>query len=123
MSLRSVYLFLFLILSPVAFSQSAKKIAKQAKKDYKAKNYRAAIDGYTKALALKPNTYNYIVGRGTSHEMYAKLKEAIADFKQAITLKPKTGVLYMQVADLSIRLNDYNTAATYCDDLSFLDKK
>ncbi|MHB8259729.1 MAG: OmpA family protein [Bacteroidia bacterium] len=123
MSVRNVYLVLLLILSAISFSQSAKKIAKQAKKDYKAKHYQAAIDGYTKALDLKPNTYKYLVGRGTSYEMYAKLKEAITDYKQAITLKPKTEVLYMQVADLSMRLNDYNTSATYCDELSFLNKK
>ena len=123
MSLRKVCLSVFLLISFVAFSQSAKKIAKQAKKDYKAKNYQAAIDGYTKALELKPNIYSYLVGRGTSYEMALKLKEAIADFKQAITLKPNTEVLYMQVANLSMRLDDYGTAATYLDNLIGLDKK
>jgi outer membrane protein OmpA-like peptidoglycan-associated protein/tetratricopeptide (TPR) repeat protein len=123
MSLRNACLSILLVFSLVAFSQSAKKLAKQAKKDYKAKNYQAAIDGYTKALTLKPANYNYFVGRGTSYEMAAKLPEAIADFKQAIVLKPKTEVLYMQVADLSMRLNDYNTSATYMDNLLILDKK
>jgi len=123
MSLRNVCLSIFLVFSLVAFSQSAKKLAKQAKKDYKAKNYQASIDGYTKALALKPANYNYFVGRGTSYEMAAKLPEAIADFKQAIVLKPKTEILYMQVADLSIRLNDYTTAASYLDNLNGMDRK
>src|SRR5271168_913160 len=103
MSLRNVYLSILLVFSLLAFPQSAKKLAKQAKKDYKAKNYQAAIDGYTKALVLKPDNYTYLVGRGTSYEMALKVKEAIVDFKQAIVLKPKTEILYMQVADLSIR--------------------
>lgn len=123
MSLKKVCLSIVLLFSLVAFPQSPKKIAKQAKKDFKAKNYRAAIDGYTKALELKPNTYNYLVGRGTSFEIAAKLKEAIADFKQAITVKPGTEVLYMQVANLSMRLDDYGTAATYLDNLIGLNKK
>lgn len=121
--MKKVYLIILLLSSVFAFSQSAKKIAKQAKKDFKSKNYQAAIDGYTKALELKPNTYNFIVGRGTSYEMYAKINEAIADFKQAIVIKPNTEVLYMQVADLSIRLQDYTTAAVYSDNLIKLDKK
>ncbi len=123
MSLRNLCLSIFLVFSLLAFPQSAKKIAKQAKKDYKAKNYQAAIDGYTKALAIKPSSYNYLVGRGTSYEMSSKLKEAIADFKQAVFLKPKTEVLYMQIADLSMRLNDYSTSATYMDNLLVFDKK
>lgn len=123
MSLRNVCLSILLVFSLIAFPQSAKKIAKQAKKDFKAKNYQAAIDGYTKALALKPNNYKYIVGRGTSYEMAANLPEAIADFKQAIVLKPKTEILYMQVADLSMHLNDYATSASYLDNLNFLNRK
>jgi len=123
MSFRNLCLSILFIFSFVAFSQSAKKIAKQAKKDFKTKNYQAAIDGYTKALALKPANYNYFVGRGTSYEMAAKLPEAIADFKQAIILKPKTEILYVQVADLSMKLNDYNTSATYMDNLLVIDKK
>ena len=123
MWVKNISFLILLVFSLTVFSQSAKKIAKQAKKDYKEKNYQSAIDGYTKALAIKPTNYNYLVGRGTSYEMAGTLKEAIADFKQAIVLKSGAEKLYMQVADLSIRLTDYTTSASYLDNLVALDKK
>jgi tetratricopeptide (TPR) repeat protein/outer membrane protein OmpA-like peptidoglycan-associated protein len=123
MKLKNTYLLVFLLAATFAFSQSVKKIAKQAKKDFKAKNYQAAAAGYTKALALKPNVFAFLVNRGTSYEKINQPQEAIADFKQAITLKPTTKNLYMKVGDLSMGLGDYATAVTYLDNLIGLDKK
>ncbi|MFI5142055.1 MAG: hypothetical protein ACHQII_06830, partial [Bacteroidia bacterium] len=121
--MKNTYLLVFLLAATFAFPQSAKKIAKQAKKDFKAKNYQAAITGYTKALVLKPNVFVFLVNRGTSYEKLNQTKEAIADFKQAIVVKPTTKNLYMKVGDLSMSLDDYATAVTYLDNLIGLDNK
>ena len=87
--MKKIYLIIFLFVSLFAFSQSAKKIVKQAKKDFKAQKYQAAIDGYTKALVLKPNNFDYTVARGLAYERFAKPQEAINDYTAAIKVKPK----------------------------------
>ena len=106
-----------------AFSQSAKKVVKQAKKDFKAQKYQAAIDGYTKALALKPNSFDYTVARGLAYEKLAKPQEAITDYVSAIKVKPKTNRLYMKVADLAMSMSNYTLSAQYLDVLIAMDKK
>jgi tetratricopeptide (TPR) repeat protein/outer membrane protein OmpA-like peptidoglycan-associated protein len=123
MKLKNLYALVFLFVAMVAFPQSLKTIVKQARKDFKAKNYQAAITGYTNALQLKPNTFGFLVNRGTSYERTGKTKEAVADLRQAITLKPGAKNLYMRVANLSMSLGDYSTAATYLDNLVGLDNK
>jgi len=123
MSLRTLYTSILLLFVLYAFPQSPKKIVKQAKKDFKLKNYQATVDGYTKALELKPNDYNFILARALAYEKLPDLKKAITDYKQAITIKPKTKTLYMKVADLSASLNDYTTTAAHLDKFLLMDKK
>ncbi len=107
----------------VAFSQSAKKIVKQAKKDFKAQKYQATIDGYTKALVLKPNNYDYTIARGLAYEKLRKPQEAINDYTASIKIKPKTNRLYMKVADLAMSMSNYTLSAQYLDVLISMDKK
>jgi outer membrane protein OmpA-like peptidoglycan-associated protein/tetratricopeptide (TPR) repeat protein len=123
MKLKKGYLVIFLFISTLAFSQSAKKIVKQAKKDFKAQKYQAAIDGYTKALALKPNNFDYTIARGLAYEKFAKPQEAIDDYVAAIKVKPKTNRLYMEVADLAMSMSNYTLSAQYLDVLITMDKK
>ena len=116
-------MIIFLFTSLFAFSQSAKKIVKQAKKDFKTQKYQTAIDGYTKALTLKPNNFDYTVARGLAYEKFAKPQEAITDYVAAIKVKPKTNRLYMKVADLAISTSNYTLSVQYLDALIAMDKK
>jgi outer membrane protein OmpA-like peptidoglycan-associated protein/tetratricopeptide (TPR) repeat protein len=123
MKLRKIYLVIFLLISVLAFSQSAKKIVKQAKKDFKAQKYQAAIDGYTKALTLKPNNFDYTVARGLVYEKLSKSQEAINDYVSAIKVKPATNRLYMKIADLAMSMSNYTLSVQYLDPLIAMDKK
>ncbi|MEO8762472.1 MAG: tetratricopeptide repeat protein, partial [Bacteroidia bacterium] len=123
MLIKKIYLSLCLLLSFTLFAQSPKKAIKQAKKDFKLKNYQAAADGYTQALALKPNDYNFTLARALAYEKLPNLTKAIVDYKQALSIKPKTKAMYMKVADLSASLKDYTTAAAYLDKFLLMDKK
>lgn len=123
MKLKKIYLVAFLLLTAFAFSQTLKEATKQAKKDFKAKNYQAAVTGYTKALELKPGVFAFLVNRAISYEKLSQYKEAVADYRQAIALKKTAEKLYMKVADLSMSLGDYATAVLYLDILSGYDKK
>ncbi|HKC69514.1 MAG TPA: hypothetical protein VKG26_14860, partial [Bacteroidia bacterium] len=85
--MKKIYLVVFLLITAFAFSQPLKAVVKQAKKDFKAQNYKGAVDGYTKALALKPNTFAFLVSRAIAYEKLTQYKEAVADYKQALVLK------------------------------------
>lgn len=115
MKLKQLLLAFLLVFCFDAFSQSAKKTVKQAKKDLKAKNYQAAIDGYTKALELKPGNYGYILTRAGIYERYGKPAEALKDYQQALEIKPKDYKIIMKAGDLSAKLKDYKSAAMYYD--------
>ena len=107
MKLKKIYLVIFLLVSSFAFSQTLKAVAKQAKKDFKEKNYQAAVTGYTKALELKPGVFGFLVNRAISYEKLSQYKEAVADYRQAIALKKTAEKLYMKVGDLSMSIGDY----------------
>jgi outer membrane protein OmpA-like peptidoglycan-associated protein/tetratricopeptide (TPR) repeat protein len=123
MKLKKIYLLTFLLISSFAFSQTLKEVTKQAKKDFKAKNYQGAVAGYTKALELKPGVFNFLVNRAFAYEKLSQAKEAVADYRAAIALKKTAEKLYMKVADLSMSLGDYATAVLYLDILSGFDRK
>jgi len=123
MKLKKIYLLTFLLISMFAFSQTLKEVTKQAKKDFKAKNYQGAVTGYTKALELKPGVFNFLVNRAFAYEKLSQAKEAVADYRAAIALKKTAEKLYMKVADLSMSLGDYATAVLYLDILSGYDRK
>src|SRR6185437_12968985 len=123
MKLKKISLVAFLLLTAFAFSQTLKEATKQAKKDFKAKNYQAAVTGYTKALELKPGVFGFLVNRAISYEKLSQYKEAVVDYRQAIALKKTAEKLYMKVGDLSMSIGDYATAVLYLDILSGYDKK
>ncbi len=116
-------LFAFLFLSVSAFSQSPKKLVRQAKKDLKLGNYQAAIDNYNKALEQKPNYYRYLSERALVYEKWKRFPEALKDYKSCLDLKPKDKKLIMKVGDFSMLLNDYAGAIGYYDRICVIDKK
>ncbi|HXB42036.1 MAG TPA: tetratricopeptide repeat protein [Bacteroidia bacterium] len=118
-----VVLLTFLLFSVTAFSQTAKKFAKQAKKDFKVGNYDAAAANYTKALELKPNYYRYLNERARSYEFGKKYSDALKDYKSCLSLKSSDKKLLMKVADLSMGLNDYAEAVTYLERITTSDRK
>lgn len=54
--------------------------------DQKEKNFQAAIDRYSEALALYPGDPNLLANRGESYLKMGKLQNAAADLKKAIDL-------------------------------------
>lgn len=113
--LKKTYSLLCLMLTFTTFAQSPKELVKQAQKNFISKNYVTAIYYYTKALELKPQDFNIIIARAIAYEESHDIPNAINDYKQAVALKSKEEELYIKVADLSISINDYNTAAMYLE--------
>lgn len=118
-----IFLSIILFLSLGLYGQTAKKFYKQARKDFKEKRYDDAIEKYTKALELKPNYFRYLNERALAYVKAGKKEEALKDYKSALNLKSKDKKLMMNVADLSMALNDYASAVDYLDRIIAIDKK
>src|SRR6266496_895322 len=106
---RAILLFLISI-SITAWSQSAKKFFKQAKKDIEARNYKDAEFNLTEALRLKPNSFAYYLLRAQTRETLSKAQDALDDYMVCIAIKKHAKDLFMKAADLNIKLNKYEEA-------------
>jgi outer membrane protein OmpA-like peptidoglycan-associated protein/tetratricopeptide (TPR) repeat protein len=109
-----LYLLAFFV-SLGLFAQSPKKYFKQGRKDFKERNYEAAITNFTKALELKPNNFKYLQERAKTYEAWKKYPDALKDYKSLVNLRDRDKKLYMKVADLSMQLEDYPGAIDYLD--------
>ena len=78
----------FLLLN-VVYAQSAKKYFKSAELFIEAKNYKAALESFTKSIELDPAYTDAYVGRGDAYANLKMYKEAIADFEKASAFDTK----------------------------------
>jgi tetratricopeptide (TPR) repeat protein len=53
-----------------------------------ARRYAAAVDAYDKALRVKPDDPDMLYARGLANAEAGKVDQAVADFRQVLTLKP-----------------------------------
>lgn len=54
----------------------------------------AALEDYTKALAIAPDTVTYLIDRGSALDVLGKYEEAEAEFTKALKLDPKSALAY-----------------------------
>ncbi|MBS1646853.1 MAG: OmpA family protein [Bacteroidetes bacterium] len=113
--MKPVVLLFSLFFSTLMVAQSPKKIVKQAKKDFNNQHYKEAADGFSKAIQLKPNDYKLFMARALAYEKIPDTLLSIADYKQAVELKPKDKKTYMKIADLAMATHDFKTAVTYLE--------
>ena len=73
-----------LLLSPaVVFSQSPKKYFEAAEKFELGKNYKDAVDNYSKAIDMDPKYEKAYLGRASAYEKQNRKVEAIEDYKSS----------------------------------------
>jgi tetratricopeptide (TPR) repeat protein len=102
-----------------AENAEAAKIAKQAGDAAAAKDWNRAVDGFHKAAEMdkkfEANYFAALVQRGAAYREQQKFPEAIADFTEALKVKPndadtheRRAYAYMQMKDMDKALADYN---------------
>jgi tetratricopeptide (TPR) repeat protein len=81
----------------------------------KLSQFDAAIDAYTKAISIKPDT-SYYTGRAGVYGKAGDFQNAIADFNRALAIYAaafiyeRRGDLYMQTGDYAAAVKDYTQA-------------
>ncbi len=98
-------------------SDSALRLAIRASKEYSAKNYKEAIELYSKAIEIETDNADYYDSRNIVYYNMKKYKEALADNNRAIELEPDNayyydsrGITYQSMKKYEEALNDKNKA-------------
>lgn len=109
-----LYTSLFFILHSVfVFSQSASSLIKEAEKLQTDKKYIEAIEKYSKALELKPNSKDAFEGRSECYIKNNEFDKASNDFKYLLNMKPHNINYIMGLADCYLNMNRIKTAIEY----------
>jgi tetratricopeptide (TPR) repeat protein len=66
-----------------------------------------AIVGYTHALALKPNSAEFYVNRGTAYAKEGDHDRALADYDRGVALKPDNANAYLNRGAAYVEIGDY----------------
>ena len=74
------------------------------------KQPQAALQSYSKAIALSPQTEEYYWYRGTLYYYQDKPKKALADYEHLIKLNPKNHLGYLGRANIKFNRKDYESA-------------
>ena len=114
-----------LLLAPAvraAENAEAAKAAHDASEAAKNKDWMKAVEGFKRATEADhkwaPNYFAALVQRGAAYREQGKFPEAIADFTEAIKIKPDDADTYERRAYVYIQLKDYDKAlADYTDSL------
>ncbi|XP_046752518.1 DNA polymerase interacting tetratricopeptide repeat-containing, protein of 47 kDa isoform X1 [Diprion similis] len=92
--------------------------------NFKYKNYRLAIMGYTEGIRTKckdddlmAQLYN---NRAAAHYMLQNYRSSLNDCKHALKLKPDYPKAWNRAANCCSQIKDYDQCITYCD--QFLEK-
>lgn len=76
----------------------------------KLKDFEGALDDYSKAVELNPNTENNIVSRAKANYKLKLYKNAIEDYSRVIELNPNNSYYYRLRAESKLNLKQYSYA-------------
>lgn len=112
----SALLVLLLVLASLAGSgQTADTLLKQGNEAFEKKDFRAAVNSYSKAIDLDPNNSEAYCVRGEAFLRLESWEEAIVDYSMAIQLKPKYAEAWYGRA--MARLSNGSRQENVCADL------
>ncbi|KXZ53876.1 hypothetical protein GPECTOR_6g794 [Gonium pectorale] len=93
-----------------AVAKEAEAAKDEANKNFKAKHFIAAIDGYTRAIELNPNNAIYWANRAAAHIKLENYGAAVADAEKATEVDPKYIKGYYRRGDAHFALGKYKLA-------------
>ena len=103
-----------IIISVSTFAQSARQYSKAGKEFIEAKNYKDAIEQFSKAIALAPKEADYYMLRAKAYEKNNNLSSAYDDVIRALAFD-KDVDNYFEAGLLAFSLKRYDDALTHLD--------
>ena len=86
--MKSILIAITLLVSGLAYGQTAKEFVTRAQDKVDLGDYRGAIADYSKAIELNPNDAEAYSSRGVAKHHLEDYRGAIADYSKAIELNP-----------------------------------
>lgn len=97
-----------------AENAEAAKIAREAGEAAKAKDWNKAVEGFHRATEMDrkyaENYFAALVQRGAAYREQQKFPEAIADFTEALKIKPGDADTHERRAYVELQMKDYDKA-------------
>ncbi|XP_057774291.1 protein SGT1 homolog [Salvia miltiorrhiza] len=87
-------------------------LEKKAKEAFIDDHFELAVDLYSQAIALSPNSADLFVDRAQANIKLQNCTEAVADANKAIELDPSNAKAYLRKGVACIKLEEYQTAKT-----------
>lgn len=107
---KIVLINLLLAFNVIAYSQAYFQHLKKGEDAYEAKNYTEAIDYFTKVIEVKSDHDKALNYRGLSYEQTKEFDKAIADLKNAVTLKEKEAEYHANLGRVYYKAEKYTEA-------------
>lgn len=76
------------------------------------KNFKKAVEDYTKAIELEKNKARAFTNRGFAYEKLKEYDKAIEDYKAAISILPNFAAFYDNLGHAYLRSKDYSNAVS-----------
>ncbi len=78
-------------------------------------NYEQAVGHFNRALELRPEYINALIGLGACYQALGNNKAAITQYKKVLVLNPESGGTNNNLAIIYTDRGDFNLAIRYCD--------
>ena len=91
-------------------AQSCEELFKEGDKKYELKDFKSAIDLYSKAILIDTNNAGIYINRGICEAELHNYREAISDYNIAITKSPTFPYVYYNRAQAEMEISDYDNA-------------
>ena len=94
---------------------------RQGNRYYELKQYKRAVESYSKAIQMQANTAQFYNDRGCAYDSLGEHDKAITDFETAIELNPEDAAAYVNLGYAHIHLKEYDKAISFLNQAIKLD--
>ncbi|HBX53571.1 MAG: hypothetical protein A2275_08675 [Bacteroidetes bacterium RIFOXYA12_FULL_35_11] len=99
-----------LIFVNFSYSQDANSFLESGKNKFKNRDYKGAVEDFTKAIELDPNDMNFYLQRGYAYGLIDNYESAITDYTTIIKKEPKHTFAYISRGAAYNKLKKYEKA-------------
>ena len=108
--MKKILLLVLIFITSINYGQTSEEYFNKAIDKDELKDYRGAIEDYTKAIVINPNDSDSYQNRGSSKCNLEDYQGAIADYTKAISINPNFSLAYFNRGISKLNLNQKESA-------------